>query len=101
MKFQLFIVLGFQSQGQVNPILAEQRERLRRVNRLDAHPALRKALLKLAQHRGEDVLTGRRTRPNPQTGATPFAQVLQRFTRVAHLRQNLLRVMQQLLAGLG
>lgn len=48
---------------------------VRRVARLDGDDTLRKAFLKLAQHRRQHVLAGCGAGPDAQTRAAPFAEV--------------------------
>ena len=85
MKFELRLAAG-ERQRDVNSLLQQTLDKLRRVAGLDGDGMFRETFLELAQHGRNDVLTCRRAGAQAQSALAPFAEMHQRFARGFHFR---------------
>src|SRR4051794_16091566 len=86
---------------EIDPLRADEIQRLRSVAGLERDRAGGKALLELPQDRRQQVLTDGEGGGEPETAGAPLAQPLQLFARQLHLGKDPLGALQQLLATLG
>src|SRR5438046_1942583 len=84
MKIQLLLVFWFEHDPKVDLVGAQKVERFFGVARLDTDQSRRKLLLKIAQHRRQDILASSGAGADPQPAASPFSQLHKRSASRAH-----------------
>src|SRR5258705_14005806 len=83
-KIQLLLVFWFEHDSKVDLVGSQKVERFGGVAGLDADQRGRILLLKIAQHRRQNILASGGAGANAQAAASPFAQLLERRAGRAH-----------------
>jgi hypothetical protein len=99
-KLESLVGGGLQRDRQIHALTLQPLDEFRGVARLHLNRALRKALLELAQHRWKEDLTNGGGGADPETAASPLAEMLDAVPGCEHFPQNHLRMFQQMFTGL-